>query len=192
MASLLSILLAACAMADATSFYVSETGTFAGSDTAGALVAPNGTFKMTFVVPSNPVPIGGTVTSLGFDVPVFAFSYFLNGVQLSVVPSEIRFNGASNGGLFDITFGTGLTADEFSFQGAQAYTGTTTAPVFSTGNLSLASWTYSDPANYDAETPANASVSVSATPEPSSAALSLSVLLIVTAFAVCRKALLAS
>ena len=124
------------------------------------------------------------MTSLGFDVPISAFSYRLNNTAVNVTPTEIRFNTLSNGGLFDVTFGSGLNAAAFDFQGAQAFSGTTSGAMFSTGAFTLSSWTYSDSVNFDSQTPAAQSVLISPTPEPSSVVLILSglVALIATSF----------
>jgi hypothetical protein len=165
---------AACGIASASTSYVSVSGQFSGSDVANSLVAPNGTFSLSFAVDNNPAPTSGSVTSLGFDLPGLAFSYELNGNNVPVTPSEIRFNTGANGGLFDVTFDTGLNASEFDFQGDQIFGGTTSAPTFANGTFALTGLTYSDPSNFDVQTPASASVSVTATPEPSSILLILS------------------
>jgi hypothetical protein len=96
----------------------------------------------------------------------------LNGAPVNVTPTEIRFNTLANGGPFDVTFGTGLNAAEFDFQGAQLFSGTTTAPTFSANSFPVSSWTFSDPSNFDRETPTSLSVQATATPEPSSVLLS--------------------
>jgi PEP-CTERM motif len=165
---------AACGIASASTSYISVSGQFSGSDVANSLVAPNGTFSLSFAVDNNPVPTSGSVTSLGFDLPGLAFSYELNGNNVPVTPSEIRFNTGANGGLFDVTVGSGLNASEFDFQGDQLFGGTTSAPTFANGTFALTGFTYSDPSNFDVQTPTSASVSVTATPEPSSILLILS------------------
>jgi hypothetical protein len=171
---------AACGIASASASYVSVSGQFSGSDTANSLVAPDGKFSLTFTVDNSPMPVSGSVTSLGFDLPVAGFSYSLNGTNVPVTPSEIRFNTGANGGLFDVTFGSGLNASEFDFEGAQLFGGTTSAPTFANGNFTFTGLTYSDPSNFDAQT-LSATASVTATPEPSSIWLMLSG--IATAFA---------
>jgi DNA-binding beta-propeller fold protein YncE len=168
---LVAVSLLACGIASAAPVYISAGGQFASSDTAGPMVAPNGLFTFQFALDTNPNPMAGSVTSVGFDVPFSFFSYTLNGSPVSAAPSEIRFNTATNGGLFDIFFGTGINAPELSFQGMQAFSGTTAAPTISLGNYSISSWTYSDGSNYDAQTPANQAVSISPVPEPSSTLL---------------------
>jgi hypothetical protein len=165
---------AACGIASASTSYVSVSGQFSGSDVANSLVAPNGTFSLSFAVDDNPVPTGGSVTTLSFDLPELAFSYELNGNNVPVTPSEIRFNTGANGGLFDVTIGSGLNASEFDFQDDQLFGGTTSAPTFANGTFALTGFTYSDSSNFDVQTPASASVSVTATPEPSSILLILS------------------
>ena len=165
---------AACGIASASTSYISVSGQFSGTDIANTLVAPNGTFALTFAVDNNPTPTSGSVTSLSFDLPASAFSYSLNGNTVPVTPSEIRFNTGANGGLFDVTFGSGLSASEFDFEGEQLFGGTTSAPTFANGTFALTNWTYSDPSNFDVQSPAAATVSVTATPEPSSILLMLS------------------
>jgi hypothetical protein len=167
--SLLATAIAACGIASADVLLsVSVSGQFSGSDVAdSSLVAPNGKFSLNFYVDSNPTPLAGTVTSLSFDVPVDGFSYKLNNVLVNVTPSEITFNTLANGGLFDVTFGSGLSASEFVFEGAQAFSGTTAAPVFTKGQFAMTSWTFSDPANYDFQTPVGAAANVAPVPEPS-------------------------
>ena len=158
-------------MASAGALAISVSGEFSSTDIANQFVQPNGTFTLGFDVDSNPTPLTGTVTSTGFDVPVSVFFYILNGNAVNVVPAEIRFQTLSNGGLFDLTFGTGLSAAEFSFEGPQAFTGSTAAPEFSAGTLSVSDWSFSDPVNFDLQTPTSADASFSAVPEPASLAL---------------------
>ena len=156
--------LAACGMASAD--FVSASGQFSSTDTADSLVAPNGVFSLSFAVDSNPKPLAQSVTALSFDVPIEDFSYELNSIPVSVVPSEITFFTLGDGGLFNVTIGSGLTAEDFSFEGAQAFGGTTAAPTFAPGQYSVTSVTYSDPANFDFPA-AIGEVSVSPAPEPS-------------------------
>jgi hypothetical protein len=168
---LLAASLFACGIASATPLYVSAGGQFASSDTAGQLVAPNGLFRLQFVVDTNPSPLAGSVTTLGFDVPFSFFSYTLNGNTVNTAPSEIHFNTAANGGLFDIFFGSGINAPELSFQGVQAFSGITATPSIAVGNYYISSWTYSDGSNYDAQTPSGRAVSIAPVPEPLSTLL---------------------
>jgi hypothetical protein len=160
--------IAGSAVVSATPLYVSTSGRFSSADVAGPLVSPNQVFSLTFVVDSNPTPIAGTVTSLGFDPSFSDFHYTLNGVATSASPSEIRFNTLTNGGLFDVIFGSGLTASEFSFSGAQVFSGSTSVPVIAPGQYPLSTWTFSNPSNFDVQSPIGANVTVTPTPEPSS------------------------
>jgi sugar lactone lactonase YvrE len=166
----------------AATLVVSASRQLSSSVIADAYAAPGGFFKLTFSVDSNAIPLNGTVTSLGFDVPSQAFSYTLNGNLLNVTPSEIRFNTTSNGGLFDITIGSGLNGSDFDFQGVQAFSGTTAAPSFSTGTYAISSWTYSDAANYDLHTGVSAAATISPAPEPSTVVLFSAALLFVFGF----------
>jgi hypothetical protein len=159
-------------MADATPQVVSVAGQFSSSDTASPIVAPNGIFALSFGVDSNPTPLAGSVSSLGFDVPLLAFSYTLNGVLVAPLAlSEIHFDTLANGGLFDLTIGSGLNAAQFIFQGVQMFGGALGAPTFSVGKFSLASWTFSDPKNFDVQSPSGAFVTLAPAPEPSSLGL---------------------
>lgn len=159
-------------LSHAASLYVSGAGQFSPSDTPSAIVAPSGLFSFRFTVDSNSIPVTNTVTPLGFDLSALSFTYTLNGASVNAVPSEVRFNTLANGGLFDVTIGSGLNASIFSFQGPQAFSGTTAAPTLNIANYSVTSFTFSDPTNFDAQA-TNLSASVTATPEPSSALLLL-------------------
>jgi len=163
---LLVISIAACGMASAEPLLVTASGQFSSVDFPGALVTPNGVFSLSFAVGSNPTPLAGTVTSLSFDVPVTDFAYELNNTPVAVTPSEITFYTLADGGLFNITFGSGLSAAELGFQGDQAFSGTTAAPTFAFGDYAVSSWTYSDPVNFD-----SGSGTVSISPEPSTVLL---------------------
>jgi hypothetical protein len=161
---LMALLITACGLASAGTLLVSASGQFSSTDTADSLVAPNGLFSLAFSVDSNPTPL--EADSLGFDVPVNYFAYDLNGVPVSVTPSEIRFDTLANGGLFDVTIGSGLTEDEFEFEGDQAFSGTTAVPVFATGQYDISELIYSDPDNFDFPA-TSATASIGPTPEPS-------------------------
>jgi hypothetical protein len=156
--------LAACGMASAD--IVSASGQFSSTDTADSLVAPGGVFSLSFAVESNPTPVAQSVTANSFDVLVDDFSYELNNVPVSVVPSEITFFTLADGGLFNVTIGSGFTAEDFSFEGDQAFGGTTAAPTFAPGQFNVTGVTYSDPSNFDFPA-AIGDVSISPAPEPS-------------------------
>jgi hypothetical protein len=118
------------------------------------------------MVDSNPAPLAQSVTANSFDVPVESFSYNLNNLAVSVVPSEITFFALADGGLFNVTIGSGFTAADFSFQGAQAFSGTTAAPVLAAGHYNITGVTYSDPTNFDSAA-AIGNASINPAPEPS-------------------------
>jgi hypothetical protein len=174
---LLVMSIAGCGIASASTLEVSASGQFSSSDVAGQLVAPNDFFSFSFDVNSATTPLSGTVTSLSFDVPVTSFSYTLEGAPVNVTPTEITFDTLANGGLFEVTFGSGLNAEQFSFEGAQAFSGTTAAPMFSAGSYAVSNWTYSDPLNYDFEAPTSLNAHIAPVPEPSSAVVILGGLL---------------
>jgi len=169
---LVAVTLLTSALVDASTLVVSVSGQFSASDVASSIVTPNAAFSVSFDVDSNPTPLAGTVSTLGFDAPVLSFYYSLNGVRVpSLNPSEIHFDTLANGGLFDLTFGAGISATQFVFEGPQIFGGSTAAPTFTSGKFTLANWTVSDPQNYDSQSPAAALVTVAAAPEPSSLAL---------------------
>jgi hypothetical protein len=163
--------IAACGTANAgTLLFLSASGQFSSSDAADSLVVPNGIFSLSFAVDSNPAPLAQSVNAVSFDVPVEDFSYKLNNVQVSVVPSEITFFALADGGLFNVAIGSGFTAADFSFQGAQAFSGTTAAPVLAAGRYNITGVTYSDPTNFDSAA-AIGTASISPAPEPSTVLL---------------------
>jgi hypothetical protein len=165
----LATAIAACGTASASTLFVSATGQFSGSDVGDfPLVTPNGVFSLRFAVDSNPAPLAGSVSSLGFDVPVKDFSYSLNNATVNVAPNEITFYTLADGGLFSVAIGSGLSGLDFLFEGGQVFTGTTASPVFAPGNFAITQWTFSDPSNFDSQTPLAALASVTPTPEPSS------------------------
>ena len=177
--------MAAAGMASASPLVVNLSGQFAGLDVADSFVSPNGHFSLAFTFDTVFAP--SAVTSVGFDIPLANVTYTLNGTTSTLTPSEIRFNTAANGGLLDITFGSGLTAAEFDFQGAQAFTGTTAAPVFAPGSFSISSWTFSDPRNFDFQTPSSQAATIALTPEPLSAGSVLAGLALAAAAGLRRK-----
>jgi YVTN family beta-propeller protein len=165
----LATAIAVCGTASASTLFVSATGQFSGSDVGDSpLVTPNGVFSLSFAVDSNPAPLVGSVSSLGFDVPVEDFSYSLNNATINVTPSEITFYTLADGGLFTVAIGSGLSGLAFLFEGSQVFTGTTASPVFAPGAFAITQWTFSDPGNFDSQTPLAAFASVTPTPEPSS------------------------
>jgi hypothetical protein len=171
--------MATAGMACASTVGISASGQFASSDIPNQFVSPNGHFSLAFTFDSAFTP--AAVTSVGFDVPVVSVTYTLNGTASTITPSEVRFNTAANGGLFDITFGSGLTAAQFDFQGAQAFTGTTSTPVFAPGSFSVSGWTFSDPQNFDPQSPTMQAATIVLTPEPVTAGSLLAGLAIMTA-----------
>jgi hypothetical protein len=158
--------MAAASGANASVLFITESGVFSSTDTPNTLVAPGGTFSISFDVPSTGGAVSSTVTSAGFDVAFSNFSYKLNGATVNATPSDINFDTLGNGGGFEVDFGLGLTAQNFSITGAQMFTGTTAAPVFAIGSYSVSGVTYSDPGNFDL-VPTATNVSITAAPEPS-------------------------
>ena len=138
---------------------------------ASSIVAPRLECFLAADVNSSPTPLAGSVTSLGFDVPVAGFSAPDQCVQSCIFETSEIADTLANGGLFDLTIGSGLSADQFIFEGSQMFGGTTAAPTFAMGNYSLSGWTYSDPSNFDAKSPSGAFATVVPAPEPSSLGL---------------------
>jgi len=121
---------------------------------------------------------------------------------VAVTPEEIRFATNSNLGLFTVYFGpetgfmNGMPIPIFSFEGDQAFSGTTTSPMILTGSYPVSDVTYSDALNYDDEGSSGSPVTISASsqppvpgpvPEPSSGSLPLTGLAVLYAGARTRK-----
>jgi hypothetical protein len=144
----------------------SVSGVFSSSDTPNLPIEqPGKTFTIAFAIPTNPTPLAGSVTSLEFDIAPGGV-YTLNGAPVSITPSEITFYTTADGGGANVTFGTGFTAESFSFSGTQLFTGTTAAPVFAPGVFSVSSFLYSDASNFDTGATTSA-ITLSPAPEPS-------------------------
>jgi len=170
--ALVALVTACGVMGSASTLDVSASGVFSSSDTPDLpFLEPSDPFSISFDIASNAVPIGGTVTANSFDVAISNVSYALNGSPVSLTsaetPTEVEFDTLANGGLFTIIFGSGLDALEFSLQGAQAFSGTTSSPSFAPGSFTVSSGTFSDALNFDALAPQNLRASMSAVPEPS-------------------------
>ena len=154
-------------MASASPLVVNLSGQFASSDVADEFVSPNGHFSLAFTFDNVFTP--SAVTSLGFDIPPANVTYTLSSSTSTITPSEIRFNTAANGGLLDITFGSGLTAAEFDFQGAQAFISTTAVPSFVAGIFQHIELDILDPLNFDSQSPTLQTATITPAPEPFSA-----------------------
>ncbi len=168
----------ACGFAAASTLNVSLTGQFSSSVTTTPLSAPGGAWDISFNVPSN--PSAANTDLLGFDTSFSGFSYQLNGSNIATAPQSIRFSTTSNLGLFTLFFGpesgqdsNGNPIPEFSFQGKQAFSGTTNSPTIVPGTYTVASWIYSDASNYDSHNASGSFVTIAATavPEPSGLAI---------------------
>ena len=176
-----ALLLMACGFAAASSLNVSVTGQFSSSVTASQLASPNGTFSVSFDVAGNPTATNTDL--LGFDSSFAGFSYQLNGANVAATPESIRFATASNLGLFTLFFGpesgfdsNGVAIPELSFAGAQIFSGSTTSPTIVPGSYAVASWNYSDAANFDQHSTSSSVVLVvTAVPEPSNLGMTLAV-----------------
>ena len=161
---------AASGIASASSLYVTASGTFSSTDTADSIVVPGDSFSLSFVVNSNPTLSSADYTTVSFDVPTLQFSLDVNGTPITTAqPSEITFDTAANGGGFSVQFPPAASGPDFLFSGPQLFTGPTSAPVFSAGSVSGATFTYLDSTNYDPGGPA--AITLTPTPEPSSVLL---------------------
>jgi len=155
----------------ASSLAVSVSGVFDSSIAAGPLAAPNEPFSISFIMSTNPVVTNSTST--GFDVPFSSFRYTLNNTTVNMPAQYIEFFTGSSNGLLTFFFGPqsgyqGTTPiPEFEFDGPQAFTGTTSNPVFSAGSFTASDWIYSDASNYDQQTVSNSIVRLAPVPEPS-------------------------
>ena len=151
----------------------SASGQFGSAVTASQLAGPSALWSLSFTIDSDPV--AGNPDQLGFDAPFNNFAYRLNNSAIAVLPQSIRFSTASNLGLFTIFFGPqsgfngGVPIPEFSFQGAQLFSGSTTSPTLVAGTYPVSEFVYSDAANYDDHRPANFTLTVANVnvPEPS-------------------------
>lgn len=155
----------------ATTLLFSVAGQFSSSVTASPLAAPNAPWRLSFTVDSN--PSAGNIDQLGFDTPFSNFSYLLNNSSVAAAPSIIRFFTTGNLGMFTVFFGpesgysNNVPIPEFSFLGAQLFSGATASPILTAGVYPVSEFIYSDAVNYDDHLPANISLSVTAVPEPS-------------------------
>ena len=120
-------------------------------------------------------PVASNVDQLGFDAPFTDFTYSLNNSVVAASPASIRFSTDSDLGLFTVFFGpesgfsNGVPIPEFSFQGAQLFSGSTANPTLLPGTYPVSEFIYSDAVNYDDHVPANFNVTVANVnvPEPS-------------------------
>jgi hypothetical protein len=125
---LLSLLLSASAHASLLQYEAS--GTFGATVPVSYFTAPNETWAFRFILDDQPVV--SNVAPESFD-PVFSFfSYYLDGVDLGLLPQSITFFNLANEGMFAIGFSDD---DEFSFTGPQMYTGPNSAPQMLLGSF---------------------------------------------------------
>lgn len=166
-----------CAVSPATTLRVSATGQFSSDVVNTPYAGPNETFSLSFYLPPNP-PVTNTDT-LGFDSYFLGFSYQLNGAQVPVGPVFVRFATSTNSGLFSVFLGpeggydsNGNPVPQFSFEGSQVFSGTTSNPTILSGTYSTAYWSYSDSLNFDSHTSPGDVVTIAvAVPEPGSSGL---------------------
>ena len=165
-------LLALTGTVHAAEYVVSASGQFSNpaGNQADQLWAPNGIWALSFDVSSSPAV--SNTTTLSFDVPVTQFTYKLNGATVAAAPSNISFYTSGDGGLFTLFFGSesgsvnGVPIPEFIFEGAQAFSDSTTSPAFSMGSFAVSGVLYSDAVNYDAGI-TSSPVTLAPVPEPS-------------------------
>ncbi len=158
-------------VANASTLLFSAAGQFSSTVTPTLLTGPSALWSLSFAIDSNPV--AGNADQLGFDAPFTSFTYSLNHSAVAATPASIRFSTASDLGMFTVFFGpesgfmNGVPVPEFSFQGVQLFSGSTSNPTLLTGTYPVNEFIYSDAINYDDHLPANFSLSVTNVPEPS-------------------------
>ncbi len=159
-------------LAYADTLLVSVAGQFSSEvgSQATQLWAPNGAWSLSFEVDRNLA--ASNTDTLGFDAPFSHFRYQLNGSSVATSPASIRFDTTGNLGLFTLFFGpesgysNGNPIPEFAFEGPQLFSGTTAAPLLSTGNFKVSDWIYSDATTYDENTAPASPVTLAPVPEP--------------------------
>jgi len=190
---LIPIILLSGALASASSIDISTTGRFSTTGVSTTtLAAPGDTWSLSFIASSTPVISNGSATS--FDIAFSSFTYKLNGATVAVTPASIRLYDTPDGGLFTVFFGpeTGFTTGgqpipEFSFEGAQLFSGSLTSPTLLTGSFAVSDWTYSDTVNFDDHTSGDSPVLAAAVPEPASFGFAALALLGLAGFTLARK-----
>jgi hypothetical protein len=157
------------ALAQADTITASAAGQFGAGVTADQLTASGGLWAFSFDLDSNPT--AANTDAFSFDAPFSGFSYLLNGSAIAVSPDSIRFFTSDDGGLFTLFFGpetgflNGIPIPEFSFSGAQVFSGTPASPTISPGSYSISDALYSDAINFDDEG-ASGTVFLTTTPAP--------------------------
>ena len=133
----LSILAVSWVPVRASTITYSDSGTFSPSTATSAFSGPNETWAFSFQVDTNPTPVD--FGNGGFDLPFSDFSYTLNGSPVAITPTAIRFFTGSNGGGFFVCFIEACGSGSFpsglgtGFDWPQMFTGTTSAPVLTSG-----------------------------------------------------------
>jgi hypothetical protein len=107
---------------------ISASGTFGSVAPFGAYTAPNLSWSFSFLIDSNPVPIGST--SGGARLPISAFEYRLGGSLVAVSPTFADFYtpivGNPRGGF-------NISSMPLDFQGAALFSGSPGSPTIQPG-----------------------------------------------------------
>ena len=153
---------------------VSSGGQFSGSVSTTPYSAPNATWSFSFSVADTPSV--SNPDGIGFDVPYTGFTYVLNGSTSFPTPARIRFFTFAAGGLVSVNFVDDGNPDDFPttgfvFDGAAAFTGTTSAPTIVPMVYTASSGTFypnGQPCNPAASCQdlTNTVVDITAVPEP--------------------------
>jgi len=172
----LTSLFSMCGLASANTIFVSVSGQFGAAVASDSYASPGTMWQLGFNVDDHPV--ASNADTLGFDVPFSNLGYSLGGAAVPLPVSAIRLSSLSNLGLFSVFFGpesgffnNGTAVPEFSFEGPQVFTGTTTTPVLTLGQFAVSSWTFSDALNFDSRSNASSTVAIAPAPEPSTLCL---------------------
>jgi len=167
---------------------VSTGGTFASGTPSSSWTGAGDTWTFSFLVNSTP-SITSYSTGTNFDLPFSNFVYTLNGSPVSVGAVDVVFYSSGDEGLFNICFFGCNAADEptngFEFQGAQAYSGSESAPTILPGPYAE---TYNSvDVSSTGQVQVNGTVNISSIPEPDPAGLSATGLLMLAAVIFLRK-----
>lgn len=119
----------------ATTYQVSEAGTFGATTPTTAYSTPSGTFEYSFNLASTPT-VSNAIAGSYFTPVISNFSYTLNGVTTTPATESATFYGTSYLGLLDVCFTATcpITTRDFIIEGLQAYSGSESTPTILLGS----------------------------------------------------------
>lgn len=129
--SLACLLLCGAMHAQAGTIAYSVTATFPAAVATTTVSQANIPFSLSFVLPSNPIPVSFTANS-DFIVNVGATLQF-GANTVNFAPAALDIFNDSLGGGFAVTYVNGSDSILFSFGSAQLYSGTEASPTLLTG-----------------------------------------------------------